>query len=99
MQSKNRSCQPQRIVQQVGFGERKKMSQSIPENLRASQALKLVVEQGWNWKDEGILKGQIQVETCPFCSKGDFKFYIAVCDPKDSNRDGDRKSTRLNSSH
>lgn len=64
------------------------MSQAIPENLRASQALKLVVEQGWNWKDEGILKGQIQVETCPFCSKGDFKFYIAVCDPKESNRDG-----------
>ena len=63
------------------------MSQAIPENLRASQALKFVVEQGWNWQGDGST-GQIQVETCPYCKKGGFKFYIAVCDPKESTRDG-----------
>ena len=63
------------------------MSQAIPENLRASQALKFVVEQGWKWQGDGS-SGQIQVETCPYCKKGDYKFYIAVNDPKDGTRDG-----------
>jgi hypothetical protein len=63
------------------------MAQAIPENLRTSQALKFVVEQGWNWQGDGS-SGQIQVETCPYCKKGDFKFYMAVCDPKESTRDG-----------
>ena len=28
------------------------------------------------------------VEKCPFCMKGDFKFYVAVSDPEESTRDG-----------
>ena len=63
------------------------MTQAIPENLRASRALKFITERGWNWQGDGS-NGQIQVETCPFCGKGNFKFYCAVCDPKDSSRDG-----------
>lgn len=63
------------------------MSQAIPENLRASQALKFVVEQGWNWQGDGST-GQIQVETCPYCKKGNFKFYVGVADPRESTRDG-----------
>ncbi len=63
------------------------MAQAIPEKLRTSQALKFIVEQGWNWQGDGS-SGQIQVETCPYCHKGDFKFYVAVCDPKESTRDG-----------
>jgi hypothetical protein len=45
-----------------------------------------VISQGWNW--EGPNGGQIQIEVCPFCKKGEFKFYIAVCDPEESTRDG-----------
>jgi replicative DNA helicase len=63
------------------------MSQAIPENLRASQALKFVTEQGWNWQGDGS-SGQIQIENCPFCKKGNFKFCMAVSDPKLSTRDG-----------
>ena len=59
---------------------------AIPENLRASQALKFVVEQGWEW--QGPSNGQIQIKNCPYCKKGDFKFYIAVNDPKEGTRDG-----------
>jgi hypothetical protein len=62
------------------------MSQAIPVELAKSAAMKLVISQGWTW--QGPNGGQINVETCPFCRKADFKFYIAVCDPEESTRDG-----------
>jgi DnaB-like helicase C terminal domain/Toprim domain len=63
------------------------MSQAIPEKLRTSQAIKFIVEQGWKWQGDGS-QGEVQVETCPYCKKGDYKFYVAVSDPKESTRDG-----------
>lgn len=63
------------------------MAQAIPENLRSSQALKFVIEQGWKWQPDGT-GTQIQIENCPYCKRGDFKFYMAVSDPKESTRDG-----------
>ena len=63
------------------------MTQAIPEKLRASQALKLVTEQGWNWQMAST-GDQIQIEICPYCKGNDYKFYVAVCDPKDGTRDG-----------
>jgi twinkle protein len=63
------------------------MPHAIPENLRASNALKFIVERGWNWQGDGST-GQVQVETCPYCHKGEFKFYVGVADPKESTRDG-----------
>ena len=62
------------------------MTQAIPLELSKSKAFKLVLSQGWNW--QGPAGGQIQVETCPFCKKKDFKLYIAVSDPEESSRDG-----------
>ena len=58
---------------------------NIPESMKNSRGLQLVISQGWNWKE--ATGGQIQVEKCPFCGKGDFKFYMACCDPKESSRD------------
>jgi len=58
----------------------------IPEQLRMSQALKYVISKGWTY--QGGSDGQIQVETCPLCHKGDFKFCLAVCNPAESSRDG-----------
>jgi hypothetical protein len=63
------------------------MTQVIPENLRASQALKFVIEQGWNWEMDST-GTQIIIETCPYCKSNDKKFYMAVADPKESSRDG-----------
>ena len=63
------------------------MSNAIPENLRTSQALKFVIEQGWNWQMDST-GSQIMIENCPYCKKGDHKFYMAVADPKESSRDG-----------
>lgn len=63
------------------------MSKAIPENLRTSNALKFITEQGWNWQGDGS-GGQIQIETCPFCNKKDFKLYMAVGDPRETSRDG-----------
>lgn len=62
------------------------MAKPIPEELKNSAALQFVISQGWNW--EGPNGGQIAVETCPFCHKGDNKFYIAVSDPAVDRRDG-----------
>lgn len=62
------------------------MAQAIPEELKKSAALQLVVSQGWPW--QGPNGGQICIETCPFCKKGDYKFYIAVSDPEIDKRDG-----------
>src|SRR5271170_6728605 len=61
------------------------MSQAIPENLRHSKALKFIVEQGWNWKEAP--SGQVQVENCPYCKKGDYKLYFKTgnaLDPLDT---------------
>jgi DnaB-like helicase C terminal domain/Toprim domain len=62
------------------------MSQAIPPELNKSQALKLIISKGWNWT--GPVGGQLQVENCPYCAKGDFKFYVAVSNPEESTRDG-----------
>jgi hypothetical protein len=62
------------------------MTKAIPAELERSEALKLIISQGWDW--EGPVGGQVQVETCPFCKKGEFKFYVAVSDPEESTRDG-----------
>jgi replicative DNA helicase/5S rRNA maturation endonuclease (ribonuclease M5) len=59
--------------------------QAIPESMQKSRGLQLVISQGWNWRES--TGEQIQVENCPFCGKGDFKFYMACCDPKESSRD------------
>ena len=58
---------------------------NIPESMKKSRGLQLVISQGWEWK-EGP-SGQIQIEKCPFCGKGDFKFYMACNDPTESSRD------------
>jgi hypothetical protein len=60
----------------------------IPENLRHSKAVKFVVEQGWNWQPTS--GDQIQVEKCPYCGKGDYKFYMGSGDANDpkNTRDG-----------
>jgi replicative DNA helicase len=39
------------------------------------------VSQGWNWQ-EGT-DGQVQVEICPFCKKGDYKFFMNTTGNKD----------------
>ena len=62
------------------------MSQAIPAELAKSAAMKFVIGQGWTWT--GPNGGQIQIETCPFCKKVESKFYMAVCDPEESTRDG-----------
>jgi replicative DNA helicase len=61
------------------------MSQASAENLRNSRGLRLVTEQGWNYR--GPSGGQIQIETCPFCHKSDYKFYMAVANTDESTRD------------
>jgi hypothetical protein len=48
--------------------------------------MQLVVSQGWDW--EGPDGGQIKVKVCPFCKKGDSKFYMAVMNPEEGTRDG-----------
>lgn len=63
------------------------MTQAIPENLRASQGIKFVIEQGWNWEFDNT-GTQIIIEVCPYCKKNNKKFYMAVADPKESTRDG-----------
>ena len=62
------------------------MNKAVPAELAKSAAMAFVISQGWNW--EGPNGGQIQIEVCPFCKKGESKFYIAVCDPEESTRDG-----------
>jgi hypothetical protein len=62
------------------------MSKAIPAGLEKSAGLLYVVKKGWNW--QGPSNDQIQVENCPVCHKGDFKFYMGVCDPEASTRDG-----------
>lgn len=51
-----------------------------------SQTMQFLERQGWNY--EGPDGGQVKVETCPFCKKGEFKFYISVMAPEEGNRDG-----------
>ena len=57
------------------------MSQPIPEHLIQSQGLQYVVSKGWNWQlaDDN----QIRIETCPFCSHGNYHLYMCVSGPKD----------------
>lgn len=40
-----------------------------------SQALEFIKFVGWNYRDGG---DQAAVETCPFCSKSNFKFYVNI---------------------
>lgn len=61
--------------------------QAIPENLRTSKALQYVVSKGWNFQGDGS-GGQVQIEECPFCKHGSYKFYLAVANPAESSRDG-----------
>jgi len=58
----------------------------IPEHLKDSPGLQFVVSQGWNWR--GGDGGQIEIEKCPFCRKGDYKLYMAVMNPQEGTRDG-----------
>lgn len=53
----------------------------IPAHLSTSVGLQFVVSQGWNWQ-EGT-DGQVQVEVCPICKKGDYKFYMSCSGSKD----------------
>jgi len=62
------------------------MAQAIPAGLEKSAGLRYVISKGWTW--QGPSGDQIQVENCPMCHKGDFKFYMAVSDPEASTRDG-----------
>lgn len=54
---------------------------SVPAHLAASVGLQYVISQGWNWV-EGT-DGHIQVEICPICKKGDYKFYMNAVGAKD----------------
>lgn len=58
----------------------------IPQDLKNSPGLQFVTSQGWNWKDSG--GGQIAIEICPFCKKGEYKLYMAVMNPEQGTRDG-----------
>lgn len=49
---------------------------NVPEHLRSNVAVQFVQSQGWNWI-EGT-DGHIQIEVCPLCKKGDYKFYMNV---------------------
>ena len=62
------------------------MAQALPAGLERSQAMKLIISEGWSW--QGPTGGQVAVEVCPFCRKDGFKFYVAVSDPEESTRDG-----------
>jgi hypothetical protein len=62
------------------------MNQAIPEQYNGSPGLQFVLSQGWNWVDAG--GGQIKIENCPFCRKGDYKFFMAVMKPQEGTRDG-----------
>ena len=62
------------------------MSRPIPPGLENSAALKYVISKGWNWTPPS--GGQIQIEKCPYCGGDDYKFYMAVADPAEDNRDG-----------
>lgn len=62
------------------------MSQAIPESMKSSPAVQFVTRQGWSW--QGGDGGQFQIETCPFCKKGDYKFYIAWMNPEEGTKDG-----------
>ena len=73
------------IIVGKGKGE-ETMAQAIPLELAKSAAMQYIIKKGWNWT--GPSGGQVQVENCPACHKGDFKFYIAACDPEESTRDG-----------
>jgi replicative DNA helicase/5S rRNA maturation endonuclease (ribonuclease M5) len=62
------------------------MTQPLPVGLERSPAMKLIISQGWNFNPPS--GGQIAIEKCVFCGKGDFKLYIAVSDPEEGTRDG-----------
>ena len=62
------------------------MTQPLPVGLERSPAMRLIISQGWNFNPPS--GGQIAVEKCVFCGKGDFKLYIAVSDPEEGTRDG-----------
>lgn len=62
---------------------------SIHEDQIGSHALQLIQSKGWNWKQSTT--GQIELETCPYCSKTGYgHFYIELHGPNDerANRDG-----------
>lgn len=54
--------------------------------LEKSAALRYIISKGWAW--QGPNGGQVQVENCPMCHKGDWKFYMAVSSPEEGTRDG-----------
>ena len=62
------------------------MTQPLPVGLERSPAMKFIISQGWNFNPPS--GGQIAVEKCVFCGKGDYKLYIAVSDPEEGTRDG-----------
>jgi replicative DNA helicase len=62
------------------------LTQIIPENLKTSEGLRYVISKGWSW--EGPANGQIKIENCPVCHKGEYKLYMSVDDPQISSRDG-----------
>jgi hypothetical protein len=62
------------------------MADQFPAHMLPSPAVQFVQRQGWNW--QGGDGGNFQVETCPFCKKADYKFYIAWMNPEEGTRDG-----------
>jgi hypothetical protein len=62
------------------------MADQFPAQMASSPAVQFVQRQGWEWK--GGDGGQFQIETCPFCKKGEFKFYISWMNPEEGTRDG-----------
>jgi hypothetical protein len=62
------------------------ITQPIPESMKKSRGMQLVVSQGWNYKE--ATGDQIQIEKCPFCGGNDYKLYMCCCDPAQSSRDG-----------
>lgn len=62
------------------------MADQFPAHMASSPAVQFVQRQGWEWR--GGDGGQFQIETCPFCKKADYKFYIAWMNPEEGTKDG-----------
>jgi 5S rRNA maturation endonuclease (ribonuclease M5)/replicative DNA helicase len=61
-------------------------NQRVPVGLENSIALQYVIGKGWSWEEAG--GDQIKIQNCPYCSRSDFKFYMACSAPESGSRDG-----------
>jgi replicative DNA helicase/5S rRNA maturation endonuclease (ribonuclease M5) len=61
---------------------------NVPAGFEGSAAMQFIISRGWNWKT--ATPPNIELENCPYCSKGWGHFYMEVhgIDSEHSNRDG-----------